>query len=164
MSESTTELELLLRGNRWREANDRTRLLLADRQLDAGILRKLDRSWSSCSEGKFGFLEQRRTWTSLGGPSLLSGFDLWEFFHAFGDQVGWRRDGRWLSWKGVVATPALQLHVLDEADIPLKVPRGCLPFHDVMSSGEWSREFSPRDCWGEHVWDRWAEVLGQFEE
>lgn len=160
MNCSITQLDLLLQSRRWREANESTRLLLPERNTDASFVREVDECWSRSSQGKFGFLEQRRRWASLGGPALVPGVALWDFFRSFGDDVGWRRDGGWISWAGVVENPLWP--VLDADDIPQRVPRGCLPFHDVMSSGRWQREFSPRDCWGEHVWNRWSGLLNVF--
>jgi len=154
------ELGRLLRDRRWCEGNERTRCLLPEGRADTALVREIDACWSECSAGKFGFVVQRQTWASLGGPPLLAGFALWGFFRTLGDVIGWRRDGRWIAWAGAVN--ASDGSVLDASDIPLNVPRGCLPFHDVMSSGRWRHEWQPRDCWGEHVWDRWAEVLAVF--
>jgi hypothetical protein len=151
----------LISEGRWGAANNKTQALLSESQPDAGLFETIDACWSSSSDGRFGFREQRRIWDRLGGPPLVPGYELWNFFQTFGDELAWRKRGSWITWEGVFETPTLP--VLNEDDIPFGVPRGCLPFHDVMSSGAWQSEFQTRDCWGEQVWDRWAMVLSGFE-
>ncbi len=161
MSGNLTQLERELSQGRWRGANECTRLLFHDRLAVPAEIRQIDFLWKSYSGGVYGFEAQARIWNSLGGPALEPGNDLWEFFRTFGDKVGWRRQGDWI--RLVASDESLALAypfpVLDLSLASVVVPSGCLPFHNVLSNDRGWNGFSPRDCWGEFVWDRWATVF-----
>ena len=58
-------------------------------------LRTLDKLWVDYSGGKFGFSVQKKVWMDCGG---VPGKHDYEAYIKFGDQVGWRRSGDWLSY------------------------------------------------------------------
>ncbi len=151
-------LEKALRRQQWREANELTRLLFDQTMPPCAEIRRVDALWSDNSGGAFGFTTQSRIWISLDGPPLKPGFDLWTFFERFRDEVGWRDGSHWARWATVNDVREDLFPTLDVDSGNVILPRGCLPFHDVLSGGNWAG-FSPRDCWGEFVWDRWAEVF-----
>ncbi|WP_416672553.1 caspase, EACC1-associated type [Egbenema bharatensis] len=106
-------LESLLQANDWRGADDETRQLvlqIANRQqkgwLDEASLENfpcedlqwLDDLWVQHSDGKFGFSVQARIWQEVGSPTEYN--EEWE---EFGDRVGWRKDGQWLSYDSLAA-------------------------------------------------------------
>jgi len=57
-------------------------------------LRRLDQLWKNYSGGKWGFSVQKQIWEISGRPMSYNLKD-WE---EFGDRVGWRKDGRWISY------------------------------------------------------------------
>jgi uncharacterized caspase-like protein len=98
-------LESLLQLKDWRGADEETlRLMLrvANREkegwLDSVSLesfpckvwKRLDELWVQYSNGKFGFSVQTRIWQEVGSPTEYN--VQWE---AFGDRVGWRKEGIW---------------------------------------------------------------------
>ena len=138
-------------------ANEETRLLLATSPLRFEQVRDLDVLWRESSGSRFGFSLQLDEWKKVGGSTLARESELWQSFERLGDQIGWRRGGHWVCWADVECPPPAPIlpAVLDPKD----APHGLLPFHDVMTSAEWKHEFSPRDCWGEAAWNRWAELF-----
>ena len=57
-------------------------------------LRLIDQLWRESSQGKFGFRVQKEIYQNLGGTRRWKE----EVVEKFGDQVGWRRGGRWLNY------------------------------------------------------------------
>ena len=68
--------------------------LRAIEQLSSPDLWEIDRLWQKYSDGRFGFSTQRQLYRSLGGDRE---FD-YEVWRAFGDRVGWYKQGRWLNY------------------------------------------------------------------
>ncbi len=110
-------LESLLQAGDWRGADQETeRLMLqiANREkagyLDVESLAKfpceelqrLDDLWVKSSNGKFGFSVQATIWQEVGSPTEYN--EPWE---AFGDRVGWRKDGNWLNYDSLKADPEI---------------------------------------------------------
>jgi energy-coupling factor transporter ATP-binding protein EcfA2 len=62
----------------------------------------IDKLWVKASNGHFGFSVQKKIWEECGSPMSCS--DDWE---KFGDRVGWRRDGDWLSYSDFHQNPSL---------------------------------------------------------
>ncbi|MBE9065867.1 GUN4 domain-containing protein [Leptolyngbya cf. ectocarpi LEGE 11479] len=60
--------------------------------LDCNLLVKIDQAWTTHSQGRFGFNQQRLIWQSVGGTV---GQYTPEIAEKFGDRVGWRRQGQW---------------------------------------------------------------------
>jgi hypothetical protein len=107
-----TQLRDLLTAGKWEEANLETRkemLQAAGRteegwfrgedidQFSCEDLRIIDPLWVDASDGKFGFSVQSQIYRGLGGTEEYN-IDIWR---KFGDQVGWRRGGTWLSYDGL---------------------------------------------------------------
>ena len=177
MEEYFVSLEQALRQGNWREANENTRCLCKDQVPSLAQIRRIDNLWQDYSSDRFGFTPQYQVWKELGGPSLepwsrhdvipsTDVFELYTFFYKFGDEVGWRRGGSWVCWPGMPPPgtspklfPTLELENRDAYSFP----KGCLPFHDVMTGYD-EKAFEPRDCWGEHIWWLWAKLLSHVPE
>ena len=99
----------LLVAGKWKEADGDTAkvmLKVAGREKEGYLntesidnfpyedLRTIDQLWVKYSNGKFGFSVQKQIYESLGGTREYDQ-KIWE---AFGDQVGWRQGGKWLSY------------------------------------------------------------------
>ncbi len=94
-AEQETGLQILKLMNKesWEYVNqdDLYHLKTEDSKTD---LKTIDDYWVDCSDGKFGFSVQKDIWVEFGGKP---GFYDYEVLEKFGEQVGWRRDGNWLS-------------------------------------------------------------------
>lgn len=105
-----TQLETFLKNGQWREADEETyRLMLqiAGKEADQWLsvedienfpcedLCTIDKLWVDYSKGKFGFSVQKKVWMDCSG---VPGENNWDVYNKFGDQVGWRRGGNWLSY------------------------------------------------------------------
>lgn len=104
-----TRLRYLLRSHQYREADWETyRMVLkvAQREREGWLrhtdiddfpsadIRTIDRLWVEYSGGHFGFSVQKQIYQSLGGTREYRE-ELWQ---TFGDRVGWRVKGNWLSY------------------------------------------------------------------
>lgn len=65
-------------------------------------LRTIDQLWTKYSKGRFGFSVQKHIWQDVG-----------KHYENFGNRVGWRNNGRWLS--------------VEDITFELCAPRGHLP-------------------------------------
>ncbi|KRH97612.1 GUN4 domain-containing protein [Cylindrospermopsis sp. CR12] len=107
-----TQLNKLLKEKNWKEADLETEkiMLTVAKRTEQGYLQlqdienfpcfdlhTIDQLWLEHSGGKFGFSVQRRIYQSLGGGK---NYDLL-IWRAFGDQVGWRREGKWLDYSHI---------------------------------------------------------------
>jgi hypothetical protein len=103
-----TRLRTLLANGQWTKADEETyyiMIIIANRTYNGWLdiksiddfsgedLRTIDQLWVKYSNGRFGFSVQKRIYQSLGGTREYDQ-KIWE---AFGDKVGWRREGSW-SW------------------------------------------------------------------
>jgi hypothetical protein len=76
--------------------------------------------WVKYSNGRFGFSVQKRIYQGLGGTREYNE-DIWD---KFGDKVGWRKGGSWLSFYDIT--------------FDKKAPEGHLPWkYDVMFTSWW---------------------------
>jgi hypothetical protein len=104
-----TRLRYLLADEKWREADKETLSLmlkicgseqegrLATQHIEnfpCQDLHTIDQLWRKYSNECFGFSLQRRIWESVGGTPDAG----YRTLCYFGDRVGWRRGGRWLSY------------------------------------------------------------------
>ncbi len=94
-----TKLRDLLAAGKWKEADQETERCMLTVAKTEDIdnfpcedLRIIDQLWVKYSNGKFGFSVQKQIYQSLGGTRQYNS-KVWK---AFGDQVGWRRGGKWL--------------------------------------------------------------------
>lgn len=107
-----TKLNKLLKAKKWKQADLETEkiMLMVAKRTEQGYLQLqdienfpcfdlhiIDQLWLEHSGGKFGFSVQRRIYQSLGGGK---NYDLL-IWRAFGDQVGWRREGKWLDYSDI---------------------------------------------------------------
>lgn len=120
-------LNNLLSQQKWREANDETLTLLLSagkrsdqgwltpqsiQQVPCGDLQTMDELWREYSNNRFGFSIQLGVFVATGNrPGKLTDE---EAYSKFGDDVGWRKDGDWISFKGAL-------------DYSLNAPKGHLP-------------------------------------
>ncbi|MEM6614813.1 MAG: GUN4 domain-containing protein, partial [Cyanobacteria bacterium P01_C01_bin.72] len=103
-----TELRDLLKQQQWQEADEETtRIILQAANRENSYLRQEDienfpcedlrtinKLWLVYSDDKFGLSIQKKIYESLGGAKEYNR-DIWD---SFGDRVGWRKQGRWLSY------------------------------------------------------------------
>jgi hypothetical protein len=104
-----TKLRDLLAAGKWKEADEETFkvMLEAANQTSRGWLdeddinnfpcedlRTINQLWLHYSKGKFGFSVQAEIYRSLGGTREYNE----EVWKKFGDRVGWRKGGSWLSY------------------------------------------------------------------
>lgn len=150
------QLVAALTQGRFREANELTARLLKTAPLPASFIGRIADVWSRHTDDLQGLGIQARAWNRLGGPAA-TGRNRWELFRHLGDLIGWRERGFWISLPGT-DSPGGSFPVFEIDGDPRRFPLGCLPFHNVLAEDSWHSGFSPRDCWGEHVWDRWSDV------
>jgi serine/threonine protein kinase len=108
-----TKLRDLLTGGKWKEADAETRrvmLAVAKREKEGWLddesidkfpcadLRTIDQLWVKYSNGRFGFSVQKRIYQSLGGTREYDP----KIWRAFGDKVGWRKEGKWLYYSDII--------------------------------------------------------------
>ncbi|MBA4466691.1 GUN4 domain-containing protein, partial [Cylindrospermopsis raciborskii CS-506_A] len=80
-------------------------------------LRTIDNLWLKYSQGKFGISVQQEIYKNLGGTKQ---FDV-NVWISFGDRVGWRKQGSWLSQTTL--------------NFSLSAPTGQLPSHGACGVG-----------------------------
>ncbi len=122
------QLENYLKAQQWKEADEETyRLMItavgkeegqwlepeALRNFPCEDLKAIDGLWVQYSNGHFGFSVQKQIYVECGG-TLDGEYPSDEVWKKFGDRVGWRKDGNWLSY--------------DELQPSLSSPRGIFPF------------------------------------
>lgn len=73
-------------------------------------LKMIDNLWTKHSNHKFGFSIQKQIWIKCGGKEAVYNYDI---FCKFADEIGWRKEGRWLSY--------------DELNFNINVQQGYLP-------------------------------------
>ncbi|MGB5772084.1 MAG: GUN4 domain-containing protein, partial [Crocosphaera sp.] len=121
-----TKLRNLLAAGKWKEADEETAnvmLKAANRVTEGWLsesdidnfpcedLRTIDQLWVHYSKGKFGFSVQKKIYMDeLGGTRDYNR----EVVKKFGDRVGWRKGGNWLSyedltWELLDTTPVAHL-------------------------------------------------------
>jgi hypothetical protein len=101
------ELESLLKAGEWEKADRETYRLMITivgreegdyfrekdlQEFPCEDLLTIDQLWVTASDGHFGFSVQKKIWEECGSPMSYS--DEWE---KFGDRVGWRRQGDWMT-------------------------------------------------------------------
>ena len=119
-----TQLENLLKLEKWKEADVETRnvMLKASGREEEGWLDtksidsfpckdlgEINQLWVKYSKVKFGFSVQKSIWERVGGSSEATN----EIYERFGDRVGWRINQRWLKY--------------DDYNFSLNAPIGHLP-------------------------------------
>jgi serine/threonine protein kinase len=118
------QLEVLLAAGKWEEADQETEkvmLEVANRTKEGWLnvvsiddfpcedLWAIDGLWVKYSKGRFGFSVQKRIYQSLGGTREYNS----EVGNSFADQVGWKKEGSWVSYS--------------ELNFSNKAPEGHLP-------------------------------------
>ncbi|AHJ31238.1 GUN4 domain-containing protein [Nodularia spumigena CS-584] len=105
-----TRLRDLLAGNKWKEADIETAILMLKvmkknywndvyqediENFPCQDLDIIDRLWEQYSYGYFGFRIQQTIWSQMGGQ-----ID-YETEKKLGDRLGWRKDGKWLDYEAL---------------------------------------------------------------
>jgi len=113
-----SHLNQLLAAKKWKEADVETRLLLlkiVDREQEGWLraedfktfpcedLYTIDRLWVDYSKGRFGLSVQKDIWESVKGK-FDNHYTIW---CRFGDKVGWRVNGNWLTYSELTFNPDL---------------------------------------------------------
>jgi hypothetical protein len=141
------KLRDLLKAKKWKEADAETRIVMLKvaSKLRGGLnyedvenfscqdLGTIDKLWVKYSNGKFGFSVQRQIYQSLGGTKEYNR-EIWD---KFGDKVGWRKVGQWLSYEKHNYRDKFEIH-----DVGHLLPAGALPTHTFANNLE-SRRDSP---------------------
>ena len=121
------DLQKYLRNENWFEADKETiRLILAVtakeieeltpediQHFPCNDLMVIDRLWMKYSDGRFGFSPQLKTYLEKGGSFDTTVEQNQQLIEAWGKDLGWRKDNRWLP--------------CSELDFSLNAPRGCHP-------------------------------------
>jgi uncharacterized caspase-like protein len=130
-----SRLEGFLQEQQWQEADQETAdlmLKVANREeegwLDSDsintfpceVLSEIDRLWVQYSEGKFGFSVQSKIYFEDCGGDPSDDFDL-EAWQCFGDRVGWRVNGQWISYS--------------EVTFDTSAPTAHLPYTNIVRGG-----------------------------
>ncbi|HEY9879143.1 MAG TPA: GUN4 domain-containing protein [Leptolyngbyaceae cyanobacterium] len=103
-------LQTSLKRQRWQDADRETfraLLKMSSRETEGWLdrasvealsctdLHTLARAWDYYSDGRFGFIRQQQIWEELGG---VVGSYTPQIAEQFGDRVGWRQKGEWLTY------------------------------------------------------------------
>lgn len=110
------QLETYLSTGQWQAADEETyRLMITTVGKEEGQyfdreellnfpgedLRTIDRLWVNYSQGKFGFSVQKRIYLKCSGQ-LDGNYPGNKIWNKFGDRVGWRVKGEWISYSNVI--------------------------------------------------------------
>ncbi|CCI20313.1 Serine/threonine kinase (fragment) [Microcystis aeruginosa PCC 9807] len=115
-----SKLRDLLKAGKWKEADEETlrvMLAVAKREKEGWLrvedidnfpcadLRTIDQLWVKYSNGRFGFSVQKQIYQLYEriyrGYRGTREYDE-EIWRKFGDKVGWRKGGDWLSYKDII--------------------------------------------------------------
>ena len=121
------DLQKYLKNENWFEADKETiRLILAVtakeieeltpediQHFPCNDLMVIDRLWMKYSDGRFGFSPQLKTYLEKGGSFDTTVEQNRQLIEAWGENLGWRKDNRWLP--------------CNELDFSLNAPMGCHP-------------------------------------
>ncbi len=121
------DLQKYLRNENWFEADKETiRLILAVtakeieeltpediQHFPCNDIMVIDRLWMKYSDGRFGFSPQLKTYLEKGGSFATTVEQNQQLIEAWGEDLGWRKDNRWLPCR--------------ELDFSLNAPMGCHP-------------------------------------
>ncbi|URR34668.1 GUN4 domain-containing protein [Thermosynechococcus sp. HN-54] len=124
-----SNLEKLLQQQQWLAANAETAFIVSEverqvRTLQSGpalneplsptffsiklarvpcdVLKEIDQRWLKYSQGRFGLSVQAKIWQTVGRPTTGAELAKW---NAFGDRLGWRSSGRWLTYNRLKPSP-----------------------------------------------------------
>ena len=121
------DLQTYLKNENWFEADKETiRLILAVtakeieeltpediKHFPCNDIMVIDRLWMKYSDGRFGFSPQLKTYLEKGGSFATTVEQNQQLIEAWGEDLGWRKDNRWLP--------------CSELDFSLNAPMGCHP-------------------------------------
>lgn len=122
-------LTYLLASQQWREADEETYQVMLNvanskkgyldiediENFPVDELRIIDQLWVDYSNGHFGFSVQKQIWLDCGGK--IGKYDS-KAYYKFGDRIGWRKDGEWLSYSDFTFNTNALLGHLPAAAVP----------------------------------------------
>ena len=132
------QLRVLLAANKWEEADRETakRMLevmgrerhrwLRPKDIEnfpCKDLKIIDTLWCYYSHGRFGFSVQNKIWFECGSPTNYN-----DDLKRFGERLGWREGGRWISYKRIEKNQVGSLPILGwrgEWEFDRSFRRGC---------------------------------------
>ncbi|GBF80810.1 serine/threonine-protein kinase [Aphanothece sacrum] len=138
-----SKLRDLLKAGNWEEADEETAKVmcqaakcskqgwLGEEDIDnfpCTDLRTINQLWLDYSGGKFGFSVQKEIYQRLGGTREYN-TEVWQ---AFGDEVGWRKGGRLLSYEYITFNTSAPL-----GHLPNKIWNGSRREGDVCELAIW---------------------------
>lgn len=123
------KLQSLLMAGKFKEADLETTAVILDSvnksrddltpddmtKFPCNILKVIDRLWQDSSGDRFGFSKQLAIYQEVGGSIETLRAQNTQILEKYGDQVGWRKDGKW------------QGNTYDNWDFSLSAPVGCFP-------------------------------------
>ncbi|MGK7957608.1 MAG: GUN4 domain-containing protein [Crocosphaera sp.] len=133
-----SKLRNLLKAGKWKEADKETAKVMCEvakrteegylrvedmRNFPCTDLRTINQLWLDYSGGKFGFSVQKEIYHRLGGTRDHNS----KVWNAFGDTVGWRREGKWLYYKDITFNTSARL-----GQLPLKILH--FAWHEIIKS------------------------------
>jgi serine/threonine-protein kinase len=142
-----TKLRDLLVAKNWKKADletEKRMLEVAGRESQGWLpsmdvenfpcqdLGTIDKLWVKYSGGKFGFSVQKQIYQDLGGTK---DFD-YEVWNSFGDKVGWRKGGSWLSYSDLTFSEGHYMGHLPSwrvFDLTFRSLGGHLTYIDLLS-------------------------------
>ncbi|MEB3883897.1 GUN4 domain-containing protein, partial [Lyngbya sp. CCY1209] len=114
-----TQLKKFLKSGNWKDADQETARIMwavagqTNREyLDTNDIKKfrcedlriINHLWVKYSDGRFGFSVQKQIYINCGGkPNGRYDSAIW---NRFGEEVGWRVNGKWLSWSDCTFSPS----------------------------------------------------------
>lgn len=130
------DLEHYLKNRQWKEADKETyRLMITTVGKEEGQwfdlddllnfpcepLKAIDGLWVNYSGGKFGFSVQKQIYVECGAKldGKYPSDTIWRIWRKFGDTVGWRVNGKWISYSDVTfntSAPKGHLPYLEELE------------------------------------------------
>jgi len=120
-----SKLNQYLKNQQWEEADSETLKIILQimgrekqgwltedncKNFPTKELKMIDNLWTKYSDSKFGFSIQKQIWIKCGGKEGVYDYDI---FCKFADEIGWRKEGHWLSY--------------DELTFNINVQQGYLP-------------------------------------
>ncbi|GBF79461.1 GUN4 domain-containing protein [Aphanothece sacrum] len=123
------KLQSLLMAGKFKEADLETTVVILDAvnksrddltpddmtKFPCNILKVIDRLWQDYSDNRFGFSKQLTIYQEVGGSLDTLRAQNTQVLEKYGDQVGWRKEGKW------------QGNNYDNWDFSLSAPVGCFP-------------------------------------
>lgn len=167
-------LERLLQQRKWAEADSETGKLMLEitrqnevvypediAQFPTTDLQTINWLWEYYSEGKFGFSVQAKIYYALGNGKNIQDENFEQLWQQFGDEVGWRKDGKWLQYadfgftfdlesakRGYLPSVAIVIgHYAKLYGNDSWLNRGAGVYKYILARPEWQEDVSSNNNW-----------------